>query len=190
MNTLRILALIILIIYLLKTHPNYLTYFLSIFLPYLIITNYILSGSKFNTSKIKFFLSSWSYPYDPSIYGTVKIKSTKVKKICEDFSKKENIKIGLTTFTLKLGGIIMKKFPEVNGNLIFGRFIPRDFCDVCCLISSEKTGQSDLLNIHDADKLTLREISLKMQEKMKNMDLNKDAGFNKRNFMSKFLPSL
>ena len=156
MNTLRILALLILIIYLSFTHPKFLIYFFSIFLPYLIVTNYILPGSKFNSNKIKFFLSSWSYPYDPSIYGTAKVNSTKVKKLCEDFSKKENIKIGLTTFFLKLGGVILKKFPEVNGNLIFGRFIPRDFCDVCCLISSEKTGESDLLNIHNADKITLK----------------------------------
>jgi hypothetical protein len=190
MNTLRILALIILIIYLLNTHPNFLYYFLSIFLPYLIISNYILSGSQFNTSKIKFFLSSWSYPYDPSIYGTAKLNSTKVKKLCEDISKKENIKIGLNTYFLKLGGIILKKFPEINGNLIFGRFIPRDFCDVCCLITSEKTGESDLLNIKDVDKLTLKEISLKVQEKKKNLDMDKDIDFNRRSLISKYLPNL
>ena len=190
MNTLRILALIILVIYLSLTHPKFLIYFFSIFLPYLILTNYILPSSKFNSAKIKFFLSSWSHPYDPSIYGTAKVNSTKVKKLCEELFKKEKIKIGLTTFFLKLGGIILKKFPEVNGNLILGRFIPRDFCDVCCLVVSDKTGESDLLNIHDADKLSLKEIALKIQEKRKNMDLEKDESFNKRNFMSKYMPNL
>lgn len=190
MNALRIFLLVILVLYLTFVHPKFLLHFFAIFIPYIIITQYLFFNSPLNTGKTKVFISSWSHAYDPQIYGANKMKSTKVAKYCEEYSKQKGIKVGLTTFLLKLGGVLLKKFPDVNGNIVFGRYIPKENADVCCLISTEKGEESDILTIRDADKLTLKQISQIVEEKKKNIENKTDVDYNRRLLIAKFLPTL
>lgn len=190
MNALRIILLIILVIYLTFVHPKFLFHFFAIFVPYIIITQYLLFNSPLNTGKTKVFISSWSHAYDPQIYGTSKMKSTKVNKFCEEYSKSKGVKVGLTTFLIKLAGVILKKFPEINGNIIFGRYIPKENADVCCLVSTEKGEESDILTIRNADQLSLEEISKKVAEKKKMIENKTDPDYNRRLLIAKFMPTL
>lgn len=190
MNALRIILLIILVIYLTFVHPKFLLHFFALFIPYILITQFLCFNSPLNTGKTKVFISSWTQPYDPQIYGTSKMKSTKLKKFCEEFSKNKGVKVGLTTFCLKLAGIILKKFPDINGNIIFGRYVPKGNADVCCLVATEKGEESDILTIRDADTLTLEEISKKVEEKKRNIENKTDACYNRRLLIAQFMPTL
>ena len=190
MNALRIILLIILVIYLTLVHPKFLLHFFALFVPYIVITQFLCFNSTLNTGKTKVFIASWSQPYDPQIYGTSKMKSTKLKKFCEEYSNNKGVKVGLTTFLIKLGGIILKKFPEINGNIIFGRFIPKENADVCCLVATEKGEESDIFTIRSADKLTLEEISKKVEEKKRSIENKTDAEYNRRMVIAQYMPTL
>lgn len=190
MNALRIILLVILVIYLTFVHPKFLLHFFALFIPYIVITQYLFFNSPLNTGKTKVFISSWAHAYDPQIYGTSKMKSTKVKNFCEEYSKQKGVKVGLTTFLLKLAGIILKKFTDVNGNIIFGRYIPKENADVCCLVATEKGEESDILTIRNADKMSLEEISKKVEEKKRNIENKTDADYNRRLLIAQFMPTL
>jgi len=190
MNALRIILLVILVIYLTFVHSKFLLHFFAIFIPYIIITQYMFFNSPLNTGKTKVFISSWSHAYDPQIFGTSKIESTKVKKFCEEYSKIKGVKVGLTTCLLKLAGLILNKFPDINGNIIFGRYIPKKDADVCCFVATEKGEESDILIIKNADRLTLEEISKKVEEKKKMIENKTDTKYNRRLLIAKFLPTL
>jgi len=190
MNALRILFLVILVIYLTYVHPKFLLHFFAIFIPYIIITQYLFFNSPLNTGKTKVFICSWAHAYDPQIYGTSKMKSTSVKKFCEDYTKKNGIKVGLTTFLIKLAGKILKKFSEINGNIVFGKYIPKQNADVCCLVATNNGEESDILTIRDADSLKLEEISHLIEKKKKTIENKTDKQYNRRLFIANLLPTL
>ncbi len=190
MNALRIILLVILLAYLMFMHPKFFLYFFALFIPYIVITQFLFFNSTLNTGKTKLFMISWSQPYDPVIYGTSKMKSTKVKKLCEEYSKSKGIKVGITTFCLKLASLIIKKFPDINGNIIFGRFIPKESIDVSCVVSTEKGEESDIVTIRNADTLTLEEISKAIEEKKRNIENKTDSEYNRRLLIAKFMPTL
>ena len=90
---------------------------------------------------------------------------------------------------IKIAGIIAKKFTDINGNIIFGRYIPKQNADVCCLVSTGKE-ESDIMTIRNADKLSLQEISKKVEEKKRNIENKTDADYNRRLFIAQFIPTL
>lgn len=190
MNALRILLLIILLLYLAYVHPKYFLYFFSIFIPYIIITQYAFFNSALNTVKTKVFISSWSHAYDPSIYGLIKLNITKLKKFCKEYSEKTGVKVGLTTYLIKLGGIILKKFPDLNGNIFLGKFVPRDSYDISILFATDKSEESEIITIRDANILSLEQISKQvasMKEKLLNQN---DEIHNRRLTIAKLVPTL
>jgi hypothetical protein len=190
MNALRIIFMVLLIIYITFVHPKFLLHFFALFIPYIIITQYVLYTSPLNTGKSKVFISSWSNPYDPTIYATSKLKSTKVKEFCKEYTKKTGVKVGLTTFLIKLGGFALKKFKDINGNIIFGHYVQKENTDISCIVISDNREESDILTIKNSNKLALEEISRKVEEKKNNIKNKTDVVYNRRMMIAKLLPTL
>ena len=52
----------------------------------------------------------------------------------EKISEKIGNKITLTMYGIKLMAVILHKHPEVYGYIKFGRYVPKDSVDICCLV--------------------------------------------------------
>ena len=190
MNALRILLLSILILYLTIHHTTYWKYFFSLLIPYYIITQLLLSGSNYNTPKKKFLISMWNSPSDPQIYGVIPFNITSLEKFLKDYSNKYRKNIGITVFFIKMMGLILEKYPQINGNVIFGKFVPKATCDISLMIAAHEGIETELITIKNANKLSLSEISQKISEKKEGIEKHTDKAHNRRLIFAKLLPTL
>lgn len=190
MNALRILLLATLILYLTIYHITYWKYFFSFLIPYYIVTQLLLSDPKHNTPKKKALISLWSSPGDPQIYGTIPFNITSLDKYLKEYSDKIGKKIGITIYFIKMMGVILEKYPQINGNVIFGKFVPKSTCDVSLMVAVHDKVETELITVKNANKLSLSEIAQKVSEKIDAIEKHTDKSHNKRLLAAKLLPTL
>jgi uncharacterized protein YneF (UPF0154 family) len=189
MNALRIILTLVLIVYLFLYDLSYLKFFFSIAIPYYLITQ-MLANPKLNSPKMKAFISMWTHPSDPQIYGTMKMNITRATEYLKEYSQKTGVKVGFTVYMTKVFSKMLEKYPQINGNVIFGKFVPKSTIDISVMVSTEGGVETDMITVKNCDKLSLEEISKKLQEKKQAYDNNLDKTHNRRLFVAKFLPTL
>ena len=156
-------------------------------IPYYLITQIFFGDMKLNSSKKKFFMSSWYHPFDSQIYCSSKVDMTKMYEYLNKYNKEHNCKIGPTIFLLKLVGNLFNKYPKLNGNILFGLFIKKTRIDVSVTVSTDYGKNNEVITIKDADKLSLEEISNKVNQRRENIEHGIDVG--RKRFFMNLLPS-
>jgi len=190
MNALRILLLSVIILYLTIYHSSYWKYFFAVLIPYYLITQLLLSDLNHNTPKKKSLISMWNAPSDPQIYGVIPFEITLLENYLKEYSEKSGHKVGVTVFFVRMMGLIFEKFPEVNGHVIFGKFVPKSTCDVSLMISAHEGVETEIITVKNANKLSLVEISKKISEKREAIENRTDKSHNKRLMAARLLPTL
>jgi len=190
MNALRILLTFALILYLTFYQFQFWKYFFLVVIPYYIITQVLMVDQSLNTPKKKSFIGMWSHPSDPQIYGTMKLNLNKVTEFLRQYSMKVEDKIGFTVFLVKLMGKIFEKYSQINGHVIFGRFIPKNSVDVSLMEGLEGGLETEMITVKGCEKLSLEEISKKIKEKEQALKDKTDKAHNTRLFFAKLLPTL
>jgi pyruvate/2-oxoglutarate dehydrogenase complex dihydrolipoamide acyltransferase (E2) component len=141
-----------------------------------------------NISK-KINYTSWSNPYDPQTYTTLKLDITKIIPYLKEKSEKINRHITPTIFTVKLMAIILKKYPEVYGYIKFGVYDTKDGVDICCLVQVGDGKELANTTIIDCDKKNFQQITDELVDNVKLLRArkNKDQNFKMKIF--KFIPT-
>jgi hypothetical protein len=156
---------------------------------YFIISRYKFSTSNQKNIPKKINYTSWSNPYDPQTYTTLKLDITKILPYLKQ--KEEQIKVHLTPtiFSIKLMAIVLKKYPEVYGYIKFGRYDTKEGVDICCLV--EVGGGKELANttLVECEKKNFQEIQIEFEKSVKLLKTrkNKDQNFKMKIF--KFIPT-
>ena len=189
MDTLTVLLIFVTSLYLLIYQTSFWKYYLGILIPYYVITQIILCDFKTNTSKKKFFMSTWTHPFDSQIYCSSKVDMTKMYEYLNKYNKEHNCKIGPTIFLLKLVGNLFNKYPKLNGNILFGLFIKKTRIDVSVTVSTDYGKNNEVITIKDADKLSLEEISNKVNQRRENIEHGIDINVGRKRFFMNLLPS-
>ena len=159
-----------------------------------IIIYYFITKYKFSTKDItniskKLNYTSWSNPYDPQTYTTLRLDITKIIPYLK--KKEEEIKVHLTPtiFIIKLMAIVLKKYPEVFGFIKFGNYNTKDGVDICCLV--EVGGGKELANttIINCEKKNFQDIQKEFEKNVKSLKSrkNKDQVFKMKIF--KYVPT-
>lgn len=190
MNALRIILTLVIIFYLTIYDFLYWKYFFSIAIPYYLITQFLFLDSSINSPKKKGFISMWSHPADPQIYGIMKCDMTKVKEFLKDYSERKNRKIGFTVFLAKIMSKMFQQFPQVNGNVIFGKFVEKKEVDISVMISLQNGRETELITVNDCNNLSLEEISQIIEDKKNLLEKGNDKAHNMRLSIAKILPTL
>jgi hypothetical protein len=190
MNALRIILTLVIILYLTIYHFWYWKYFLAAVIPYYLITQVLMTDWKLNSPKKKGFISMWGHPADPQIYGSMKLDLTKVKEYLKNYSDQVGRKIGFTVFLVKVMSKMLEVFSQVNGNVIFGKFVEKKEVDISVMVSLQGGNEFDLITIKNCNNLTLEEIAKKIQEKNDSFENGSDKGHRRRLFIAKMLPTL
>ena len=160
-----------------------------------IIIYYFISKKKFSTNNNKENISkkinytSWSNPYDPQTYTTLRLDITKILPYLK--KKEEEIKVHLTPtiFTIKLMSIVLKKYPEVYGYIKFGIYDTKEGVDICCLV--EVGGGKELANttITDCEKKNFQEIQKEFEKNVKSLKSRKNKDQNLKMKIFKLIPT-
>ena len=169
--------------------PGFYKYYFGILIPYYIISQLFFADRKLNTSKKKFFMSSWNHPYDSQIYCSCTVDVTKLLQFLKDYNEEHSTKIGITVFLMKLLAHLFVKYPDLNGNIIFGDVLKKNRIDVSVAISIDNGLNSEVITIQGADKLELEVIKEKVDEQLELIKLGVDVNIGLQKFFVNLLPT-
>ena len=163
-------------------------YILFIIIYYLIAKFKFSSDNKNDISK-KINYTSWSNPYDPQTYATLRLDITKIVPYLKEKSEQIKRHITPTIFTVKLMAIILKKYPEVYGYIKFGVYDTKDGVDICCLVQVGDGKELANTTITNCDKKNFQQITDELVDSVKLLRArkNKDQNFKMKIF--KFIPT-
>jgi len=99
------------------------------------IFNIFSPQSQYHSPARKLLLASYSHSYDPSAYVKIKPEITKAKEYLEKLSEKIGKKITWSLFVTKVIGMVIKKYPEINHALKFGKLSDRGTVDISLLVN-------------------------------------------------------
>jgi hypothetical protein len=189
MNAITIILFIATIIYMLIYQPNFYKYYFAVLIPYYIITELFFNDKKLNSSKKKFFISQWYHPYDSQIYCSSTVDVTNLLSFIKEYNEEHETKIGITVFLMKLLANLFVKYPDLNGNIIFGDVYKKNQIDVSVTVPIDNGLNTEVITIQNANNLSLENIKQKIEEQYELMTLGVDINLGLQKFFMNLLPT-
>ena len=189
MNALFVLLFVVTVFYMILYQPGFYKYFFGILIPYYLFSQIIFADFKLNSSKKKFFMSSWYHPFDSQIYCSSTVDVTNLLEFIKKYNKEHSTKIGITIYIMKLLANLFVKYPDLNGNIIFGDVLKKDRIDVSVTISSNGGNDTEIITIQDADNLSLEIIKKKIEEQLELIKHGLDVNLGRKKFFLNLLPT-
>ena len=189
MNAITIILFIATIIYMLIYQPNFYKYYFAVLIPYYIITELFFNDKKLNSSKKKFFISQWYHPYDSQIYCSSTVDVTNLLSFIKEYNEEHETKIGITVFLMKLLANLFVKYPDLNGNIIFGDVYTKNQIDVSVTVPIDNGLNTEVITIQNANNLSLENIKQKIEEQYELMTLGVDINLGLQKFFMNLLPT-
>jgi len=189
MNTLFVLLVATTAFYMLIYQPGFYKYFFGMLIPYYLISQLFFGDMKLNTSKKKFFMSSWYHPFDSQLYCTSTVDITKLLDFIKNYNIEHSTNIGISIFIMKLLANLFVKYPDLNGNIIFGDVLKKDRIDVSVTVSSDGGHNTEVITIQDANNLSLEIIKKQIDEHMKLISHGMDVNLGRKKFFLNLLPT-
>lgn len=118
----------------------------------------------------KMSIATWQAPDDPTIYGRMEVDVTNLLKFIKEESEKHGVKITVTHCIAKGVALALKKYPQTNAIIRFGRlYLRKDiniFLQVAITSSKENPDLSGVC-IKNADQKKVYEIAKELNERAK-----------------------
>jgi len=190
MNPLKILLVLSLIIYFLIYEISFLSYYIMIIIIYSFLSELIFIKEKIKSSKLSFFMTMWSSPYDPQMYSRLKINLLNSNKTKENILKEYNINISKSAICCKILGEIIKNNPLSNSKILFGKILPRKSYDISIMTSFSDKSSLEIITIKDCDKKNIIEIQNEIDENLQKLNQGLHKEHNLRFKFSNLCPTL
>jgi hypothetical protein len=169
--------------------PSFFKYYFAVLIPYYIITELFFNDKKLNSSKKKFFISQWYHPYDSQIYCSSTVDVTNLLSFIKEYNEEHETKIGITVFLMKLLANLFVKYPDLNGNIIFGDVYKKNQIDVSVTVPIDNGLNTEVITIQNANNLSLENIKQKIEEQYELMTLGVDINLGLQKFFMNLLPT-
>jgi hypothetical protein len=187
MNTLMILLTIATIIYMLIYQPGFYKFYFGLLIPYYIISQLFFGDMKLNSSKKKFFMSSWYHPFDSQLYCSSTVDVTKLLSFIKEYNEEHSTNIGITIFIMKLLANLFVKYPDLNGNIIFGDVLKKDRIDVSVTVCTDGGQNNEVITIQNANNLSLEIIKKQVDEHIEAINNGFDVNLGMKKFFINLL---
>lgn len=162
--------------------------YLALIFTYVYATQLWVPYKEYLSRKIS--IATWSAPFDPQTYTSIKLNITKVEPYLAQISSQINDKITLTIYAIKLMAVILKKHPEVYGFIKFGRYLPKDNVDICCLVQVGDGKELANTTIKNCENKSFTEISKELKESVALLRQKKNKDQNKKMNILYYVPTL
>ena len=96
-------------------------------------------------------MSTWTHPFDSQIYCSSTVDVTKLLSFISDYNKEHSTNIGITIFIMKLLANLFVKYPDLNGNIIFGDVLKKKRIDVSVTVTRDEEKNTEVIKIQDAN---------------------------------------
>ena len=189
MNALFVLLFLATVFYMLLYQPGFYKYFFGILIPYYILSQLFFGDMKLNSSKKKFFMSSWIHPFDSQIYLSSTVDVTNLLEFIKEYNNEHSTHIGITIYIMKLLANLFVKYPDLNGNIIFGDVLKKDRIDVSVTVSSDGGRNAEVITIQDANNLSLEVIKKQIDDHLDLIKHGLDVNLGRKKFFLNLLPT-
>ena len=142
-----------------------------------------LTPKKDVSSFRKMAIGTWQTAYDPTVYGTMRIRMDKALVYIEKFREVHGVRLTVTHLVAKAVAEGLKRCPDANAILRFNKIYLRDKVTLSVLVvqADQGDGKVDLTaaRIEDADKKSLKTLAAEMQETIDKVRNRKDLALEK-----------
>lgn len=137
----------------------------------------------------KVAIATWNSPKEGNIYGKLTIDMTNALKYIEYLRDLTQKKITITHLIGKSVGMALAECPDINGRILFGRYIPHKTADVSFLVSLENGKDLDRLKITSIDQKSISQIADELKGRAQDLKSGKDRDHEKSKPILKMLPT-
>ena len=131
----------------------------------------------------KMAIGTWQTAYDPTVYGTMRIRMDKALAYIERFREVHGVRLTVTHLVAKAVAEGLKRCPDANAILRFNKIYLRKQITLSVLVvqADQGDGKVDLTaaRIEDADQKTLKTLAAEMQETIDKVRNRKDQALEK-----------
>ena len=131
----------------------------------------------------KMAIGTWQTAYDPTVYGTMRIRMDKALAYIERFREVHGVRLTVTHLVAKAVAEGLKRCPDANAILRFNKIYLRKQITLSVLVvqADQGDGKVDLTaaRIEDADQKTLKALAAEMQETIDKVRNRKDQALEK-----------
>jgi pyruvate dehydrogenase E2 component (dihydrolipoamide acetyltransferase) len=131
----------------------------------------------------KVAIGTWRTAYDPTVYGTLKIRMEEAERYIGAFREKTGKKLTVTHLITASMGKALAAVPEANALLRRNKIYLREQVDISMVVLADdpKTGEIDLSSatVRNADKITLVEQLEQVASQVGDIRAGKDKTMNK-----------
>lgn len=137
----------------------------------------------------KVAIGTWRTAGDPSVYGMMEVPLESALAYIEEHSRASGERITVTHFAGKVCAETLKRHPEINCILRFGKLYPRKSVDVFFQVAADDTGE-DLsgMTVRHADQKSLTEIAQEMGTRVRAIKSKTDKSFDRMKGLFGILP--
>jgi len=177
MNGLAICFIIATIIYSVFFNHTFVWIYLGVVGGYFLLSFIFVPSSarKYNTPRRKIQICTWTDPTSPEIFGTAKVRVSKTLEFIEKARKKTGKKITITHMMCKALAEAIKEFPDINGKLSFGCYVPYDRVDVSCLVAREEGKDLGFVTFENADQKSVAVLAEEASKRVDSVRNGEDA---------------
>ncbi len=124
----------------------------------------------------KIAIGTWQTAYDPSIYGTMRLRMDKAVDYIEQFRAKTGLKLTPTHLVTKAVALALKACPDANAILRFNRIYVRETIDISLLVLIEQDDRIDLsaVKLERVDELSLPDMVKRLDAHVAKIRARKD----------------
>ena len=167
MNGLAVCAILAGILYFLLFNWTFIYFYLAAVSTYFLLSWYLIpsSAKRFNGTRRKIQISTWSDPVRPNIIGYFKVRATKTLEFIEKASIKTGQKISLANLLAKSIGAAIAEHKDINQKIVLGNFSPLKTINISFVTYIDGNEDVYITNIPEVDKKSLSTIANEMQAK-------------------------
>lgn len=141
------------------------------------------------TTRRKLAIATWASPKEGNIYGKLTVNVENTLRYIEHVRKTTGEKVTITHFVGKVAAVALKNAPDLNGRIVFGRYIPHRTVDVSFLIALEEGTDLGKYKIANIDRKTMVEVCQEMRAGAGRLHKGEDKGFEKSKPLLRHLPT-
>jgi len=134
-------------------------------------------------------ISTWSPTDSSSIFAKLSVDMTNAQQYLNKLRDDTGTKITITHLLGKALGLALRKHPNLNGRLLFGKFIQNDSVDVCFLVATGGGKNLAPKTIKNIDKKSVEEICNELTSEVSKVRGGKDEEFKKNMALVQLLPT-
>lgn len=141
------------------------------------------------TTRRKLAIASWAAPREGNIYGQLTLDVDRALAFLEDLRVKTGKKVTITHMIGKAVGLALSRMPDLNGQIVLGRYVPHQSVDISFLVQLSEGKDLAKVKIENVHQLSLLEIAERLQGGAGKLQKGEDKDFEKSKGLLKLLPT-